>query len=103
VAKALTSTTTDRPPGGYDSQVGFGIVDAAAALAKAGQLTRHQVVPKGISAGTHFGGGAIAIAPEPVRPRGSGQLILFALLALTSLVLAGAAGTRLAILRRGRT
>jgi subtilisin family serine protease len=102
VAKALTSTTTDGPPGGYDSQVGFGIVDAAAALARAGKLSRHHVVPKGISAGTHFGGGAIAIAPVPVRSRSSGQLILFALLALTSLVLAGAAGTRLAILRRGR-
>ena len=38
VASALTSTTTDRPAGGYDSQVGFGIADAAAALAEAGKL-----------------------------------------------------------------
>ena len=38
VASALTSTTTDRPAKGYDSQVGFGIVDAAAALARAGEL-----------------------------------------------------------------
>jgi hypothetical protein len=37
---------------------------------------------------------------EPVRPRGSGQLVLFTLLALTSLVLTAAAGTRLAVLRR---
>ena len=102
VAKALTSTTTDRPAGGYDSQVGFGIVDAAAALAKAGQLSGHHATSAGISADTYFGGGPIAIGPEPVRPRGSSQLILFALLTLTSLVLAGAAGTRLAILRRGR-
>jgi subtilisin family serine protease len=103
VARALTTTTTGRPPGGYDSQVGFGIVDAAAALAKAGQLSRHHSVPGGISSDTHFGGGAIAIGPAPVRPRGSGQLILFALLAVTSLVLAGAAGTRLAVLRRSGT
>ena len=38
VASALTSTTTDRPAGGYNSQVGFGIVDAAAALTRAGRL-----------------------------------------------------------------
>src|SRR5256886_11986475 len=31
VASALTSTTTDPPAGGYDSQGGVGIVDAAAA------------------------------------------------------------------------
>ena len=34
------------------------------------------------------------------HPRGSGQLVLFSLLALTSLVLIAAAGTRLAVLRR---
>ena len=38
VATALTSTTTGRPASGYDRQVGFGIVDAAAALAKAASL-----------------------------------------------------------------
>jgi subtilisin family serine protease len=102
VAKALTSTTTGQPPGGYDSQVGFGIVDAAAALAEAGQLTRlgSGARPQSIPAATHFGGGAVAIPAEPIKPRGSGQLILFAILALTSLVLAGAAATKLAILRR---
>jgi subtilisin family serine protease len=102
VAKALTSTTTGRPPGGYDSQVGFGIVDAAAALAEAGHLTHpgSAVVPHGVSAAVHFGGGAAAIPAEPIKPRGSDQLILFAILALTSLVLVGAAATKLAILRR---
>ena len=101
VARALTSTTTNRPAGGYDSQVGFGIVDAAAALAKAGQLAGDPPAPASISAAVRFGGGPAAVAPAPVRPRGSGQLILLALLAFTSLVLAGAAGARLAILRRG--
>jgi len=98
VAKALTSTTTDRPPGGYNSQVGFGIVDAAAALAKAGQLTRAVAVPHGIPAAAHFGGGSAAVPPAPVRPRGTGQLLLFAILALASLALTGAAATRLAII-----
>ena len=95
VASALTSTTTDRPARGYDSQVGFGIVDAAAALAKAGKLAGDPPAPAGISAAVQFGGGAAAVPQAPVRPRGSGQLILFALLALASLVLTGAAGTLL--------
>jgi type VII secretion-associated serine protease mycosin len=100
VATALTSTTTGRPSGGYNPQVGFGIVNAAAALAKAGKLADDPPAPAGIPSATRFGGGPAAIAQAPVRPRGSGQLILFVLLALTSLVLTGAAGTRLAVLRR---
>ena len=100
VASALTSTTTGRPAHGYDSQVGFGIVDAAAALAKAGKLAGDPPAPAGISAAAQFGGGPSAVPQAPVRPRGSGQLILFALLALASLVLTGAAGTRLGLLRR---
>ena len=100
VASALTSTTVDRPAGGYDSQVGFGIVDAAAALAKAGKLAADPPAAASIEAATQFGGGPAAVAQPPVRPRGSGQLILFILLALASLVLIAAAGTRLAILRR---
>ncbi|HEV2259077.1 MAG TPA: S8 family serine peptidase, partial [Streptosporangiaceae bacterium] len=38
VISALTSTTTNRPAHSYNSQVGFGIVDADAALAKAAKL-----------------------------------------------------------------
>jgi subtilisin family serine protease len=97
VARALTSTTTDRPAGGYDSQVGFGIVDAAAALARAGRLAGVRPVQTSIKATVRYHG---ALPPAPVRPRGSGQLVLFSLLALTSLVLIAAAGTRLAVLRR---
>jgi len=103
VAKAMTSTTTDAPPGGYDSQVGFGIVDATAALAKAGKLavaSRVNVTATGVSARAHFGGGPAAVAAEPVRPRGHSSLILFSVLALTCLVLAAAASTTLALLRR---
>jgi subtilisin family serine protease len=97
VASALTTTTTDRPAKGYNSQVGFGVVDAAAALAKAGTLARDQPAVTSLAATARFRG----MAPrEPVRPRGSGQLVLFTLLALTSLVLTGAAVTRLAVLRR---
>jgi subtilisin family serine protease len=97
VASALTSTTTDRPAGGYDRKVGFGIVDAAAALAKAGRLAGARPAVIRIKAAARYHG---ALPPEPVRPRGSGQLVLFALLALTSLALVAAAGTRLVVLRR---
>ena len=100
VASALTSTTTDRPAGGYDSQIGFGIVDAAAALTKAGRLAGVRPVATSIKATVRYHG---VLSPAPVRPRGSGQLVLFSLLALTSLVLIAAAGTRLAVLRRAQS
>ncbi len=117
VARAMTSSTTGRPRGGYDSQVGFGIVDATAALAKAAALASAGHVTKGggaagagpatlvtssISAGAHFGGGSAAIPAEPVRPRGSGPLVVFAILAITCLVLTAAAATRLTLLSRRR-
>ena len=97
VASALTSTTTDRPAGGYNSQVGFGIVDAAAALARAGKLAGVRPVEASVKNTAKYHG---TLPPAPVGPRGSGQLVLFALLALASLALAAAAVTQLAILRR---
>ncbi len=100
VATALTSTTTDRPAGGYNNEIGFGIVDAAGALAKAAKLAGHPPAPAGIATAARFGGGPSAVTAPPIHSRGSGQLILFVLLALTSLVLTAAAATRLAILRR---
>ncbi len=97
VASALTSTTTDRPAGGYNSRVGFGIVDAAAALTRAGQLAGARPVEASLKETARYHG---TLTAAPVPPRGSGQLVLFALLALTSLALTAAAATRLAILRR---
>jgi hypothetical protein len=72
-------------------------VDAAAALAKAGVLAGARPADAGIKDTARYHG---VLPPEPVRPRGSGQLVLFGLLALTSLALIVVAGTRLAILRR---
>jgi type VII secretion-associated serine protease mycosin len=113
VATALTATTTDRPAGGYDSQVGFGVVDAAAALTKAAQLAHASPAPvvaatpsgtrttppaatvaAAVAAAAKFHG---TIPSEPVPPRGSGQLVLFALLALACLLLTAVAGIRLAL------
>ena len=81
LAQALSSTTQFRPPGGYDQQVGFGTVDAAAALTAAGRLSTQRAARAGVASAVNFGGGPASAAPEPVRPRGSGQLILFAVLA----------------------
>jgi subtilisin family serine protease len=106
VAEAMTSTTTGRPAGHYDSQVGFGIVDAAGALATAGQLagiSPAAYAAAGVATDSHFGGGPAAIPAEPVRPRGNGSLILFSVLAVACLLLAGAAVIRLAVLHRGRS
>jgi subtilisin family serine protease len=102
VARALTSTTTDRPSGGYNLQVGFGVVDTAAALTEAGRLWRDRgkQARTGVAAVVRFGGGPGAIPAPPVSPRGSSRLVMYALLALASLILAGAAGTRLRALRR---
>jgi len=100
VVSALITTTTDRPREGYDNEEGFGIVNAAAALAKAGQLADGRADVTSISLAYRFGGGPAAVGSAPVRPRGPGPLILFALLALASLVLIGVAGARLTTLRR---
>jgi hypothetical protein len=100
LARALSSTTHYRPSGGYDQRVGFGTVDAAAALTAAGQLTRQRAAQTGTAASTNFGGGPSAAPASPVAPRSSGQLILFAVLALTALVLVAAAVSRLAVLNQ---
>jgi hypothetical protein len=102
LAKALTSTTHYRPEGGYDQKVGFGTVNASAALTAAGQLARQRAAETGTAASTNFGGGPSAAPASPVGPRGTGQLILFAVLALTALVLVAASVSRLAVLKQLR-
>lgn len=125
VDQAITSTATGRPAHGYDDQIGFGIADAAAALARAGQLMRSVPPAGGTAMGSagkapssggsehgaaqrasftapqsYFGGGPDRAGAPPVPPRGDGMLLLFAVLGFASLALSVAAGTRLARLRR---
>ncbi|MDP4510613.1 S8 family serine peptidase [Nonomuraea turcica] len=50
VAQALTASATDRPPGGYDTATGFGVVNAARALAEAGRLAGHTETATGAGA-----------------------------------------------------
>ncbi|HEY2579707.1 MAG TPA: S8 family serine peptidase [Streptosporangiaceae bacterium] len=103
VATALTSSTRDHPRGGYDDKVGFGVVDAVAALTAARKLAgTPPAATAGLASAEHFGGGRSAIPAAPVAKRGPALLILFALLAFTSLTFIIVAVTRLAVLRRFR-
>jgi hypothetical protein len=96
VTEALTTTALQHPSGGYDVNTGFGIVDAGAALAKAGQLMKERPQASAVPLDAHFGGGPAAVPAAPVAPRGDGRRTLFIVLALVSaaLVLAGLAGLR---------
>ncbi|WP_051112654.1 S8 family serine peptidase [Nonomuraea coxensis] len=60
VAQALTAGALDRPPGGYDTSTGFGVVNAARALAAADRLAGHTAVATG------------AAVQDPGRPLAGG-------------------------------
>jgi subtilisin family serine protease len=117
VQQAITTTTRNRPAGGYDDRVGFGTVDAAAALTAAGQLSAKGLAgpgaPRtglaktspsavGLSADSHFGGGSAAVGPVPVAGRGIGQLVAFCVLAAGCLAMIIVATSRLILMRRPR-
>lgn len=90
VSQALTSTATSRPVNGYDDHVGFGIVDAGAALEAAGRLVAGATkVP--IPEGKHFGDGTLPTepsrpGPEPLRLWLYGTGLLAGLLAFAGAV-----------------
>ncbi|GII57019.1 type VII secretion-associated serine protease [Planotetraspora thailandica] len=71
VSRALTSTSRPHPAAGYDEKVGFGEVDAAAAVAKAAELVGYgPAVP--VQDDAHFGKGPLSEGPmrpgpDPVR------------------------------------
>ena len=115
VRKAITSTTSNRPPGagGWDDQVGFGTVDAAAALAAAARLAaqpstgpgarpglrKSDAAAPGVSAASHFGNGPAAIPPAPIAPRGLRPLAVFCLLAAICLAIIVIATSRVILMR----
>lgn len=98
VISAITSTTSSSPPNGYNDKIGFGIVDAYAALKKAGQLARSGRPAEGELSSSHFGHGAASTAP-PVPARGPAGLILYCLLGVGCLVVVAFATSRLLALR----
>lgn len=72
VAQALTASATDRPPGGYDIGTGFGVVNAAKALAEAGRLAKHTEAAQGPQTqdpGKPMAGGAAVPIGVIVRDR----------------------------------
>ena len=81
VVQAITSSTQNRPSGGYDNKVGFGTVDAAAALTVAGKLAGQPRSQAGAATTLHFGGGAAAVPPCPIAPRGAAGLVVACLFA----------------------
>jgi hypothetical protein len=101
VISAITISTTpgSRPAGGYNDQVGFGEVNAAAALKAAGRIAAEPPASSALAPADHFGGGIAAIPAVPVAPRGRTALVLYCLLGLASLALVGLAVSRLFSLR----
>jgi hypothetical protein len=95
VDQAITSTAQNPPPQGYDARVGFGTVDAAAALTAAAALRHDVSTGRGVKVATQFGGGPAAVPPVPVAPRGTGRLILYTVLVVACLAIAAAAAMRL--------
>jgi hypothetical protein len=97
VISAITSSTnrSTQPPGGYNDQIGFGVVDAAGALTAAGKLAGAAPPPAGMTAAGHFGGGIAAIPAPPVSPRRPAGLILYCLLGAACLALVALATSRL--------
>lgn len=74
VTEALTATAQQSPPGSYSVLTGFGIVNAGAALVKAGQLLRTRAQGSAVSTAAHFGGGPAAVPAAPVTALAGGRL-----------------------------
>ena len=100
VSKALTATAQQSPSGSYSVLTGFGIVDADAALVKAGQLTQAKAQGSQVSTVAHFGGGPAAVAAAPVAPRGGGWLEASIVLGIVAVLVAAAGGAWLYGTRR---
>ena len=100
VVQAITASTSDKPHGGYDEQVGFGTLDATAALNVAGRLARGRDTGHSRLTAAQFGGGTAAIPAVPVTPRGKRQLVTDSVVALLCLAIALVVGFRLIITRR---
>jgi type VII secretion-associated serine protease mycosin len=91
VRRSIIWSASHRPPGGYNDEIGFGTVDAEAALryaAKLAGLARHpQTARTKMLARGFFGGGRAEVPPVPVPPRSREPLLLLSALALACLLL----------------
>jgi type VII secretion-associated serine protease mycosin len=99
VGDAITGSAWRRPPGGYDQQVGFGTVDAAAAVSAAARLAATAgPASQNVTASRHFGASAASGAP-PVAPRGRLALVAYGLLGVACLAAVAVAALRLVTAR----
>jgi subtilisin family serine protease len=92
LTEALTSTAQQSPSGSYNVHTGFGIVDADAALLKAGQLMQERPQGSQIPLSAHFGGGPAAVPAAPVTPRGKGAAFTILFLVSAVIVVLGGFG-----------
>jgi type VII secretion-associated serine protease mycosin len=103
VEQALVTSATRRPPGDYSVQVGFGEVDAVAALTAAGTLAAGH---PGKGAGPAFAGAGApggALPPIAVVHRNRGAITAYAAAATAAAMLAAICLAALVVLaRRGR-
>ena len=99
VVQAITASTRAKPQRGYDEAVGFGTVDATAALRMAARLARAQRTGQDKIAAALFGGGAAAIPPVPVAPRTDRQFLLDSGIALMCLAVVLVLAFRLIVTR----
>jgi Subtilase family len=100
ISAITTSTMPDtRPAHGWDEQIGFGVVDAAAALTAAGHLAAAPPPSAGLAEAAHFGGGTAEIPPVPVVPRGPAGLVLYCLLGAACLALVALSTSKLLSVR----
>ena len=93
VTEALTMTAQQSTTDKYSVLTGFGIVDAEAALVKAGKLMATKAQTQ-VSTTAHFGGGQAAVPAAPVTARGGGWFEAFIVLMIVAglVVLAGGVG-----------
>ncbi len=94
VTQAIVASTRRRPRGGYNTSVGFGEVDASAALAAAARLTGPPAA--GLSPSGYFGGGS----PGPITVTHRDYPLAAALLAIAIMATAGFGLTATQLARR---
>jgi subtilisin family serine protease len=91
VGRAIIWSAANRPPGGYDDEIGFGTVDAVAAIRFAGRLARHDADASARLArtvdGGFFGGGRSGVPSVSIPARGTRSLIAWSALAAAFLLL----------------
>ncbi|MFA1544891.1 S8 family serine peptidase [Actinomadura chokoriensis] len=88
VTQAIVASTRNRPASGYDRAVGFGLVDAAAALTASDGLAGARMSGAGLPADRRFADGPVR--PVPVVHRSGG--LVFAYVLVCALALAGLTG-----------